>query len=212
MAPTISLPSLRTTSLSTNQPSSSHSTPSLQQPSATPVPPQALRIFKRPNRKYGKQGLPPAAEIDKVQEQVLTEAYPEIPLPNLNKSLPALPSVSKMSSCSLPSSYPPNLARPKTLDSTCALCQIPLTSALKTYAFPKTAPYILNTIRKLYTMKPPTPIFCLLCFEKLHELGICWVCGDVVAREEERVGCGWAWWHWGCVSCLLCRVSMSSHT
>ena len=50
------------------------------------------------------------------------------------------------------------------------------------------------------------PIFCLTCFEELHKLHICWTCGLTVVREEERVGCGWAWWHWGCVSCLLCRV------
>ncbi len=50
------------------------------------------------------------------------------------------------------------------------------------------------------------PIFCLACFSEVHALQICWGCGKSVARAEERVGCGWAWWHWGCVSCLLCRV------
>lgn len=35
---------------------------------------------------------------------------------------------------------------------------------------------------------------------------ICWTCGEVVARGEERVGFGWWFWHWGCLACLFCRV------
>lgn len=140
----------------------------------------------------------------------------------------------------------------------CALCKIPLRSALKIYAFPRTTPAVMVTVRRLYaeldrvsdgaTLGTPTPIrasvsppsvdrggdsisnrrkfsfpsskpnsnissknpslgFCLTCFEHLHSLRICWTCGEHIERPEERVSCGWAWWHWGCVGCLLCRVS-----
>ena len=120
------------------------------------------------------------------------------------------------------------------IPSSCTLCQTELKGTLETYAFPKTAPAVITTIRNLYpaldtnrnnryltygtrsttlgkscstaaqASMPPT--FCLTCFEELHALQICWTCGLTVHREEERVGYGWAWWHWGCMSCLLCRA------
>ena len=49
-------------------------------------------------------------------------------------------------------------------------------------------------------------IICKACWRWIYSLAICWTCGEIVGRKEERVGFGWCWWHWGCLACVLCRV------
>ena len=128
----------------------------------------------------------------------------------------------------------PNVTTKHSISSSCALCESELKGTLETYAFPNTAPAVIASVRSLYpaldsnrnnrsltnwiksnTVRKPVnvaaemstpPTFCLTCFEELHALHICWTCGLAVHRAEERVGYGWAWWHWGCMSCLLCRA------
>lgn len=51
-------------------------------------------------------------------------------------------------------------------------------------------------------------IFCEDCWKWIYNLSICWTCGEIVGRMEERVGFGWCWWHWGCLGCLMCKVSI----
>ena len=53
-------------------------------------------------------------------------------------------------------------------------------------------------------------IFCNECWVWIYDLSICWTCGEVVGRLEERVGFGWCWWHWGCMACLICKVCLST--
>ena len=130
-----------------------------------------------------------------------------------------------------------NKLHAKSASPDCALCRKELKNSLETYAFPATAPSIIARIRNFYPIIDanhrnrasanwpttstietagniayqafPSPTFCLSCFEKFHALHICWTCGLTVHRGEERVGYGWAWWHWGCMSCLLCRAPVS---
>ena len=84
---------------------------------------------------------------------------------------------------------------------TCTLCFYPLP--------PKTTPYLLPT--SITTSNSPTSdgsrrIFCKDCWIWIYDLSICWTCGEIVGRLEERVGFGWCWWHWGCLGCLICKV------
>ena len=49
-------------------------------------------------------------------------------------------------------------------------------------------------------------LYCSQCWLQTYSLCLCWSCGEPVVRDEEKVGYGWCWWHWGCLSCLLCKV------
>ena len=128
----------------------------------------------------------------------------------------------------------PSVTSNHSVSSRCTICRSELNGTLETYAFPKTAPAVIASVQGLYPrldtnrngrsitdwlktstgrksayvvpQTSPPPTFCLTCFEDIHALHICWTCGLTVDREEERVGYGWAWWHWGCMSCLLCRA------
>jgi hypothetical protein len=51
-------------------------------------------------------------------------------------------------------------------------------------------------------------VFCEPCFKWIYDLSICWNCGEVVARGQERISFGWCWWHWSCLGCLICKVSI----
>lgn len=101
----------------------------------------------------------------------------------------------------------------------CTLCQgyLPLDS--KPYTLPAT---LVNTLSQPSSLQRPSDssnstasrisngsgrVFCRECYIWIYDLGICWTCGEIVGRSEERVGFGWCWWHWGCYGCLLCRVS-----
>lgn len=90
----------------------------------------------------------------------------------------------------------------------CSLCLDTIPDHVEPCAFPQSAPAALAALSQ-YTpfakIKAPKT-FCHTCWVWIHNLSICWTCGDTVTRKEERVSYGWCWWHWGCVSCLLCRV------
>lgn len=49
---------------------------------------------------------------------------------------------------------------------------------------------------------------CRDCWKRMWILNMCWSCGEVVSRKTDVVGFAWCCWHWGCFSCLVCRVSM----
>ena len=81
------------------------------------------------------------------------------------------------------------------------------------YSFPSIAPAALAAIKlSLSPRKAPQQPksddkhFCHRCWIRIYDLSVCWICGDIVHRSEERVGFGWCWWHWGCLGCLFCRV------
>lgn len=182
------------------------STPSLSQPSpaSTPGP---LRIFKRPDRKASFNTKAPLAalasplpESSNVSEDNIT------PRPLDYSSSSSLPYYSCSSAISRPPSKNHSGPFKDTIPSNCSLCLNPLPSPLLTYTFPRTAPAITARVHRLFPAVEPSPAFCGTCFEAIHAVHICWGCGNPIHRPEERVGCGWAWWHWGCLKCLICRV------
>ena len=84
---------------------------------------------------------------------------------------------------------------------TCTLCFYPLP--------PKTHPYILpspSTTSSFVAIEGNQRVFCKDCWIWIYDLSICWTCGEIVGRMEERIGFGWCWWHWGCLGCLICKV------
>ena len=99
----------------------------------------------------------------------------------------------------------------------CHLCFHMLKDARETYSFPTTSPSIVYAVTKLpyfprhfpHLETEQQPVFCYTCFVHIHTLHLCWSCGLTITRPEERVSCGWAWWHWGCLACLLCRAPMT---
>ncbi|KAF4967189.1 hypothetical protein FSARC_5222 [Fusarium sarcochroum] len=44
---------------------------------------------------------------------------------------------------------------------------------------------------------------CTTCHAALLNLAICWVCGELIFREDECVSFGWCFWHRACYGCLL---------
>ena len=83
----------------------------------------------------------------------------------------------------------------------CTLCHHPLQSGIAPFTFP-------STLSKSSFPIPESDgrIFCRACWVWIYDLSICWTCGEIVYRREERVGFGWCWWHWACLACLICRV------
>lgn len=188
------------------------STPTVRQnPSPSPpapLVPSPLRIFKRPSRKPSSK-TPPLATLaspppenssasSDFQERSST-ASPPSPYYSTTDLLHPLPP---------PTSPNPSAVSPAQR-SLCDLCHKSLTTTTQPYSFPQTAPAVTDRVRRLFPVVSESPLFCGPCFEAIHAVHICWGCGFPVYRAEERVGCGWAWWHWGCVRCLLCRVSLS---
>jgi len=86
----------------------------------------------------------------------------------------------------------------------CTLCYGTLRSSSKVFTLPDT--HIDADSRK---GKGNGRIFCKECWIWIYDLSICWTCGEIVGRMEERVGFGWCWWHWGCMGCLICKVRIS---
>ena len=87
------------------------------------------------------------------------------------------------------------------------------------YSFPSVAPAALaaiklslSPIKKGEKSKRDDRHFCHKCWVRIYDLSLCWTCGEVVHRGEERVGFGWCWWHWGCLGCLFCRVRCFFHS
>lgn len=105
----------------------------------------------------------------------------------------------------------------------CTLCHGDLPLDSKPYTLPATLANSLSPPSSLQGPSSSSPsngadarkshgsgrVFCRDCYVWIYNLGICWSCGEIVGRSEERVGFGWCWWHWGCYGCLLCRVSGS---
>ena len=172
--------------------------------------PRPLKIFKRPSRKPSTT-IPPhrSSLADSVSHASLKNA--DTPLVSRPLSVASTPNLSPPQSQFTSSSTTTN-ATPRQTSlvlgsiSNCSVCENHL-STLQTYSFPKTAPAISRRIRELFPGIGDSPSFCARCFEAIRAIHICWGCGEEVHRREERVGCGWAWWHWGCMRCLLCRVS-----
>lgn len=95
----------------------------------------------------------------------------------------------------------------------CALCHERIPDNVKPYSFPSTAPAALAALNphlgcEAYSSVPK--VFCHTCWVWIYNLSICWTCGETVARKEEKVSYGWCWWHWACVSCMICRVGIYS--
>lgn len=93
----------------------------------------------------------------------------------------------------------------------CTLCHEPIPDNVKPCTFPSTAPAALAALNphlgsEAYSSGPKA--FCHPCWVWIYNLSICWTCGETVARQEEKVSYGWCWWHWACVSCLICRVGI----
>ena len=106
----------------------------------------------------------------------------------------------------------------------CTLCHHRIEG--QEYSFPSSAPAALAALKSSLVLAPErTPDgdedigggygkvkrerhFCRRCWIRIYDLSLCWTCGEVVHRGEERVGFGWCWWHWGCVGCLFCRVGL----
>ena len=80
----------------------------------------------------------------------------------------------------------------------CTLCHYPLPK--------KGKPYVLPGRHRRHKNDGDGRVFCKDCWIWIYDLSICWTCGEIVSREEERIGFGWCWWHWGCLGCLICKV------
>lgn len=88
----------------------------------------------------------------------------------------------------------------------CSLCQSGMADSIIPYGFPKTAPAAIAAL-KFHIQSSSSPCaVCHACWVWIHNLSLCWTCGETVSRNEGRVSFGWCWWHWSCVSCLFCRV------
>lgn len=128
-------------------------------------------------------------------------------LPNLHSGL-SLPSLSHRKSTSGTHRHG-ELSRARR-PATCSLCRQGIPIGTRLYGFPKSAPAAIAAL-KPHIRHSAFPLgFCRACWVWIHNLSICWKCGETVSRREGRVSFGWCWWHWACVSCLFCRVSDSS--
>lgn len=180
-----------------------HTTPvdsiseSISEAEDTALIPRPLSIASTPT--LSPTQLPSIATSPRTLPASIPPSNPAPPPPSITSPPPSQPTTPTPSPTPLPHT-------PTT--TTCTLCFSPLLLPLQTYTLPKTAPSLTSKIHTLYptTLTNPTPIFCTTCFTTIRSLVLCWSCGDPIHRPEERVGCGWAWWHWGCVRCLLCRV------
>ena len=92
----------------------------------------------------------------------------------------------------------------------CSLCQQVIPIGVEPYHFQKSTPAAIALHPGAMLSKSPHG-FCHTCWVWIHNLSICWTCGEIVSRHEERVSFGWCWWHWGCLSCLFCRVCNCSN-
>lgn len=91
----------------------------------------------------------------------------------------------------------------------CSLCQQGIPDGVAPYHFPKSAPAAIAALNPHIQQSGFPHDFCRACWVWIHNLSICWTCGETVSRHEGCVSFGWCWWHWACMSCLFCRVSDS---
>lgn len=123
--------------------------------------------------------------------------------------IPTAPSLSALHEKENPRSlvFKPQPSSP--FNKTCALCLTSESSVFRPCVLFATAgPAALAALSP--HLKGASNGFCERCWGWIYNLSICWTCGEVVVRGEERVGYGWCWWHWGCVGCLVCRVCFSN--
>lgn len=176
----------------------------------TPLFPPPLKISKRPFRKLSATIPPRRTSLAETITQTSYD-YTEDTLTLRPSSMVSTPHLSPPEAQLTPpttTTTPQRTASVSALTANCSICKDPL-SPLQSYSFPKTAPAISHRIHSLFPGIDSSPIFCARCFEAIRAIRICWGCGEDIHRREERVGCGWAWWHWGCMRCLLCRVRTS---
>ena len=89
----------------------------------------------------------------------------------------------------------------------CSLCQRTLSSNNRPYHLPCPLSASIQSRRHNHSSNEECGrTFCRDCWIWVYSVAICWTCGEIVVRDEERVGFGWCWWHWGCLGCLLCKV------
>lgn len=91
----------------------------------------------------------------------------------------------------------------------CSLCQQGIPIGIIPYHFPKSAPAAIAALNPHIQSYSSPHAFCHACWVWIHNLSLCWTCGETVSQHEGRVSFGWCWWHWACVSCLFCRVCVS---
>ena len=108
----------------------------------------------------------------------------------------------------------PPLKPPSSSRVCCSLCRDVLPVGSRPYRFPRFAPAAIAVLKSAICPSPRVAsstqlVFCRPCWVWIHNLSICWMCGDMVSRLEGRVAFGWCWWHWACVSCLFCKVRVS---
>lgn len=138
-----------------------------------------------------------------------------------HRQLPSSPSLAPSHPCLPPTATSTTSSRliPHRL---CTLCHHRIKG--QEYSFPRSTPAALAALKTSLLLAPEIEIygsedtegseikvkrerhFCRRCWIRIYDLSLCWTCGEVVYRGEERVGFGWCWWHWGCVGCLFCRV------
>ena len=90
---------------------------------------------------------------------------------------------------------------------TCSLCRRTFSSDKKPHHLPCTLSSSLQYENHSHSSgKGCGRIFCKDCWIWIYSVAMCWTCGEIVVRGEEKVGFGWCWWHWGCLGCLVCKV------
>ncbi|KFY79483.1 hypothetical protein V499_01543 [Pseudogymnoascus sp. VKM F-103] len=59
------------------------------------------------------------------------------------------------------------------------------------------------------TLGTESRICCPPCYERILDLAICWVCGEVIVRTEEAVSLGWCFRHRHCFGRLICGEKLA---
>ena len=150
----------------------------------------------------------PHALIPQAQrDQLSTPEYPA-EVPKLRSEVPLQPSATILATHSHSAT---NLSETRSDDESlfyrCSLCQKRFSSNNKPFHLPRSLSY--STRSERYTRSSNEGCgrtVCKDCWIWVYNIAICWTCGEIVVRDEERVGFGWCWWHWACLGCLLCKV------
>ena len=65
--------------------------------------------------------------------------------------------------------------------------------------------------RPSYIVGNESRIVCIGCWRWMYGVNLCTACGETVYQKTDAINFGCRWWHWGCSSCLVCRVRLSFH-